>query len=424
MDKLKKIFQIKDVRRSILYVIGMLILFRLLANIPVPGVDVQNLNAFFSSNQIFGVLNVFSGGTLESFSVVMLGVGPYITSSIIFQLLAMVVPRLEELQKEGEYGQKKINQYTRIVSIPLAAIQAYGFVTLLRQQTHLNIFPNLTGFQLLTIIVTATAGTTFLMWMGELISEKRVGNGISLLIFAAIVASFPTSVRNVIATFDATQIPMLIGIAILAIVTIVGVIFVTEGQRNVPISYARATGGGRVSGGVQSSLPLRVNMAGVIPIIFAISLVLFPPLIAQFFVRARTEWIADFANWVIQIFQNQLFYGIVYFVLVFVFTYFYTSVVVHPDRMSENLQKQGAFIPGIRPGTQTEKYLHKVITRITFVGATFLAAIAVLPLVVQFFTNTNTLLIGGMSLLIVVSVAIESWKQIDAQITMRSYDNV
>ena len=423
MEKLKKIFGITDVRNSILFVLVMLVLFRFLANVPVPGVDVQNLSQFFDSNQFLGLLNVFSGGTLEGFSIVMLGVGPYITSAIIFQLLVLIVPRLEELKKEGEYGQKKINQYTRALSIPLAVIQAYSFVVLL-QQSHVNVFPNLTNFQLFTILVTATAGTTFLMWIGELISEKKVGNGISLLIFAAIVAGFPSAVQRVVLTFDVTQVPMLIGLGLLAIVTIVGVIFITEGQRNIPVSYARARVGGRVAGGVQTHLPLRVNMAGVIPIIFAISLVLFPPLIAQFFVRAKTEWIADLANWTIVAFQNQWVYGILYFLLVFLFTFFYTSVVIQPADMAENLQKQGAFIPGIRPGTQTEKYLQHVISRITFSGALFLSAIAVLPLLVQAVTGTNTILVGGISLLIVVSVATESWKQIDAQITMRSYDSV
>ncbi len=423
MEKLKKIFGITDVRNSILFVLGMLVLFRFLANVPVPGVDVQNLSLFFDNNQFLGLLNVFSGGTLEGFSIVMLGVGPYITSAIIFQLLVLIVPRLEELKKEGEYGQKKINQYTRLLSIPLAVVQAYSFVVLL-QQSQIDIFPSMTGFQLFTILVSATAGTTFLMWIGELITEKKVGNGISLLIFAAIVAGFPATVQRVWLTFDVSQVPMLLGLILLALVTVVGVIFITEGQRNIPVSYARARVGGRVAGGVQTHLPLRVNMAGVIPIIFAISLVLFPPLIAQFFVSAKTDWIASLASWTIDAFQNQWVYGILYFLLVFVFTFFYTSVVVQPKDMAENLQKQGAFIPGIRPGTQTENYLQKVITRITLSGALFLSGIAVLPLLVQAVTGTNAVLIGGISLLIVVSVATESWKQIDAQITMRSYDSV
>ena len=423
MDKLKKIFGIKNLRNSILFVLAMLVLFRLLAHVPVPGVDVDNLQAFFSSNQVLGLLNMFSGGTMQSFSVVMLGVGPYITSSIIFQLLTMVIPRLEEMSKEGDHGRQKINQYTRLLTVPLAALQAYAFLTLLRQ-SPLQILPDLSAFQTMVILLVATAGSLFLMWLGELITEKKVRNGISLLIFAAIVAGFPTAAQQVFATFDKTQIPMLLTLLGLAIVTIVGVVFITEGQRNIPISHARQVRGTRITGGVKTHLPLRVNMAGVIPIIFAISLVLFPPLIAQFFVNAQTDWVATFANWVIQFFQNQTAYGLMYFLLVFGFTYFYTSVVVHPDQMAENLQRQGAFIPGVRPGSHTQKYLHHVITRITFTGAMFLAGIAVLPLIVQAFTGTNTLLVGGMSLLIVVSVAIETWKQIDAQITMHSYDRV
>ncbi len=423
MEKLKKIFGIKSLRDSLLFVLAMLLLFRLLAHVPVPGVNVANLEAFFEANQVLGLLNIFSGGTMQSFSVVMLGVGPYITSSIIFQLLNMVIPRLEELSKEGEHGRAKINQYTRLLTVPLAALQAYGYITLLRQ-LPLQVLPDLTAFNMFTIIVVATAGSMFLTWIGELITEKKVGNGISLLIFAAIVSGFPTTLSQIFATFDATQIPTLISLIALALITVVGVIFITEGQRNIPISYARQVRGTRIAGGVKTHLPLRVNMAGVIPIIFAISLVLFPPLIAQFFVRAKTDWLATFAQWTIEVFQNQLIYGLLYFLLVFGFTYFYTSVVVHPDQMAENLQRQGAFIPGVRPGTQTRKYLDFVITRITFTGATFLAAIAVLPLIVQAFTGTNTLLIGGMSLLIIVSVAIEAWKQIDAQITMHSYDKV
>lgn len=423
MNTIKKIFSIPELRNSIFFVLGMLVLFRLLAAIPVPGINVENLKAFFESNQVLGLLNIFSGGTMESFSIVMLGVGPYITASIILQLLTMIVPRLEEMSKEGEYGQKRINQYTRLLTVPLAILQAYGLVALLRQ-SPLQILPDLNWLGMVVIMVVATAGSLFLMWMGELITEKKVGNGISLLIFAGIVSGMPTMVQRLFVTFDQSQVPLLIAIIALVLATIVGVVFITEGQRNIPVSYARQVHGSRVSGGMSTHLPLRVNMAGVIPIIFAISIVLFPPLIAQFFVAARTPWIADAARWIIQIFQNQWFYGIMYFVLVFAFTFFYTTVVVHPDRMAENLQKQGAFIPGIRPGTQTAQYLNSVIMRITLSGAFFLGAIAVLPLIVQGFTGTNALAVGGTSLLIVVSVAIETWKQIEGQVSMRSYDGL
>ncbi len=424
MNTLRKIFSIPELRNNILYVLGMLVLFRLLASIPVPGINTDNLRLFLEGNQFLGLLNVFSGGTLQNFSILMLGVGPYITASIIFQLLTMVIPRLEELSKDGEYGQKKINQYTRILSVPLALIQAYSLVVLLRQSA-LHVLPlNMTWFDTLTIMVVAAAGTTFLMWIGELITEKKVGNGISLLIFAGIVASLPSSIGKLIGSYDPSQLPLLIAIVVLVLVTIVGVVFITEGQRNIPVSYARQVQGTRVGSGMSTSLPLRVNMAGVIPIIFAISMVTFPPLIAQFFVRAQTDWIASAANWIVEIFRNQSFYAIIYFVLVFAFTFFYTSVVVHPDRMAENLQKQGAFVPGIRPGSQTAAYLTNVIMRITLAGALFLSIIAVLPLAVQAFLGTNALSIGGTSILIVVSVAIETWKQIDGQLSMRSYDGV
>lgn len=424
MNTLRKIFSIPELRNNILYVLGMLVLFRLLASIPVPGINTDNLRLFLEGNQFLGLLNVFSGGTLQNFSILMLGVGPYITASIVFQLLTMVIPRLEELSKDGEYGQKKINQYTRILSVPLALIQAYSLVVLLRQSA-IHVLPlDMTWFDTLTIMVVAAAGTTFLMWIGELITEKKVGNGISLLIFAGIIAALPGSVGKLIGSYDPSQLPLLIAIVFLVLITIIGVVFITEGQRNVPVSYARQVQGTRVGSGMTTSLPLRVNMAGVIPIIFAISMVTFPPLIAQFFVRAQTDWIASAATWIVEIFRNQTVYGVIYFLLVFAFTFFYTSVVVHPDRMAENLQKQGAFVPGIRPGSQTAAYLTNVIMRITLAGALFLSIIAVLPLAVQAFLGTNALSIGGTSILIVVSVAIETWKQIDGQLSMRSYDGV
>ncbi len=408
---------------SLLYVLGMLVLFRIVAHIPIPGIDAQSLSQFFQSNQILGLLNIFSGGSIERFSVAALGVGPYITSSIIFQLLAMIIPRLEELSKEGEYGQQKINQYTRWLTVPLALLQAYGLLTLLRRSSAL-ILPTITAFQLITILVTMTAGTVFLMWLGELISERKVGNGISLLIFAGIVSDLPRAVQQTVLAFDRTQITNFFAFVAIALVTVVGVVLITEAQRNVPVSYARRVRGMRMYGGVDTHLPLRVNMAGVIPIIFAISIILFPPLIAQFFVGARTTFIASAAQFIITLFQGQLFYGIAYFVLVVGFTYFYTAVIFHPERIAENLQKQGGFIPGIRPGRPTADYLSYTLNRILLIGALFLGAIAVLPLVVQQLTRLQTLVIGGTSLLIVVSVVIETVKQIDSQLTMREYEGL
>ena len=369
--KLNQILKIKDVRNSILFVLGMLVIFRFAAHIPVPGIDASSLVDFFQSNQFLGLLNVFSGGTLENFSIVALGVAPYITSSIIFQLLTMIVPRLEEMQKEGESGRQKINQYTRLLALPLAALQAYGLITIFRQQVT-GFAIDLSTWEFMLAIVTMSAGTIFLMWIGELISERHIGNGISLLIFAGIVAGLPTFVQRSMVTFDRSQLIMIILFIVASILTIVGVVIINEAQRKIPVQYAKHVRGRGSVGGVKSFLPLRVNMAGVIPIIFAISIVLFPPMVAQFFVSARTEWLADFANWVIIAFQNQLFYGIFYFALVFGFTYFYTAVIFHPDQIADNLQKQGGFIPGIRPGNTTAEYLNRIANRILLAGALLL----------------------------------------------------
>lgn len=422
-EKLQQVWRIKDIRNKILYVLGMLVVFRLVAHIPIPGVNLQNLRQFLAGNQIFGMLDVFSGGTMKNFSIVMLGVGPYITSSIIFQLLAMIVPQLEELSKEGESGQQKINTYTRLLAVPLAFLQSYAMIKLL-SSSSLPIITDLSFFRLVTIMTTITAGTMFLMWIGELISEQKVGNGISLLIFAGIAAGLPGGLRTLLINYDPSQFFTFVLFAGVAVLTVVSVVFINEGQRNIPVTYAKQVQGNRMHGGSSTHLPLRVNMSGVIPIIFAISLVLFPSLIAQFFVQAKTAWIANLATHTISLFQNQLFYGIVYFLLVFGFTYFYTAVIFHPQKMAENLQKQGGFIPGIRPGVETEKYLGQTMNRINLTGALFLGVIAILPLLVQYFMGTKSLAIGGTSLLIVVAVAIETAKQIGAQITMHAYDTI
>ncbi len=419
-QKLKQIWKIKDLRNRILFVLAMLVIFRLAAHIPIPGVNTEALKELFASNQILGLINIFSGGSMQNFSIVMMGIAPYITSSIIFQLLGMIVPKLEEMQKE-ESGRQKINMWTRWATVPLAALQAYGMITLLRSSGY-QILGDITGFDFFTMIVTITAGTMFLMWIGELITEKQVGNGISLLIFAGIIAALPTALQQILINFDQSQMFMLIGFIVIAIITVVGVVIINEGQRNVPVQYARQIRGNRAYGGTSTHLPLRVNMAGVIPIIFAISVILFPSMIAQFFVSAQTPWIANFAQWTIDIFNNQLFYGISYFLLVFGFTYFYTEVIFHPQQIAENLQRQGGFIPGIRPGKQTSEYLAQTTHKIIFVGALFLGLIAILPLVMRYFTGVQSLAIGGTSLLIVVAVVIEIVKQVESQLTMREYD--
>ncbi len=423
LNKLVQIWKARDLRNKVIYVMAMLAIFRFAAHIPIPGVDIAALRQFFQSSDILGLLNVFSGGSMENFSIVMMGVAPYITASIVFQLLAMIVPKLEEMNKE-EAGRQKINMWTRWLTVPLAMMQSYGMITIIRRSSF-QILGDIGAFQFMSMIITISAGTVFLMWIGELISEKKIGNGISLMIFAGIVSGIPQSLQQTALNFDTSKLITMISFAILAVVTVLGVVYITEAQRNIPVQYARQIRGNRAYGGTSTHLPLRVNMAGVIPIIFAISVILFPPMIAQFFLQAKSAWLVSAAEWVIRVFQGQLFYGVSYFVLVFAFTYFYTEVVFHPNQIAENLQKQGGFIPGIRPGKATENYLSYTTHRIIFVGALFLSVIAILPLVVQYFyPDLSALKIGGTSILIVVGVVIETVKQIEAQLTMRQYDGL
>lgn len=419
--KLIQIWKIKDLRKNILFVLGMLVIFRIAAQIPITGVNTSALQDYFSNNQILGLLNIFTGGGMSNFSLVMLGIGPYITSSIIFQLLTMIIPKLEEMNKD-ESGRKKINQYTRIMTIPFAALQAYGMITLLQRTSNVPIITDLTVWKYATMITTVTAGTMFLVWLGELISEKKIGNGISILIFAGIVSSIPGAIARTVATFDVTQITNLILFVLIALATTAAIVYISEGQRNIPVSYAKRVRGMKMYGGMDTHLPLKVNQAGMIPIIFAISIIMFPPMISQFFLRSDSQFILRAANFVIDLFNNQLFYGAIYFLLVVAFTYFYTSIIFHPNQIAENLQKQGAFIPGIRPGKMTEEYLGNTVHRIVFTGALFLGLVAILPLILQAVTGVRSLTISGASLLIVVGVVIESMKQIDSQLTMRDYE--
>ncbi len=420
LDKITQIFKVKELRDKILFILGVLIVFRVAANIPLPGVDSEQLRRLFEGNQLLGMLNVFSGGGLTNISIVMLGVGPYITASIIMQLLTMIVPSIEQIYKEeGEAGRQKFNMWTRWLTVPLAVMQTFGLVTLLKSQ---NVIGNLTPFNLAVLILIATTGTIFLMWLGELITEKGIGNGVSLIIFAGIVSSLPSSISKLLLTFDSSQFFTYAIILAVMLVTIAGVVMVTEGQRNIAVSYAKRVHGGNTYGGASSHLPLRVNQAGVIPIIFAMSIMLFPGMIATFLMRVSNQSVASFATSVNSLFQNQVFYGSAYFVLIVLFTYFYTAVVFDPVKISENLQKQGGYIPGIRPGKTTADYLFKIMNRITLAGALFLGAIAVLPFIVQGLTNIQTLRIGGTSVLIVVSVVIETIKQIEGQLVMRDYE--
>lgn len=417
-------FRIPDLRRKFLIVFGLLVVFRIAAVIPVPGIPGESLENLFGGNQLFGLLDIFSGGGLSNLSIMMLGVGPYITASIVMQLLTMIVPRLEEMQKEeGEAGRRKINQWTRLLTVPLAALQAFGFINLLQrgvlsQGTAITFTP----WELVVTIITVTAGTVFLMWLGELITEQGIGNGISLIIFVGIIGRLPQLIAQTYQTFSADQTLTYLAFLAVFVIVIAGVVVITEGQRSIPVSYAKRVRGNRMFGGVSTHLPLRVNQAGVIPIIFALSIMLFPGVIASFLVGVKSATIARGAQTVVNLFQDQWFYGVAYFVLVVVFTYFYTSVTFDPNNIAENVQKQGGFIPGIRPGRQTANFLKYVINRITLTGALFLGLIAILPLIVQGVTGFTTLTIGGTALLIVVSVVLETMKQIESQLTIREYE--
>ena len=422
MDKLLKIWEYKDLRNKIIVALSLLLLTRVLAHVPLPGVNLAQLQAFFQQNQVFGLLNMFSGGTMSNFSIILMGVGPFITASIIFQLLGMIVPALEELQKEGESGRQKINQWTRLATVPLAIIQAFAMLTLLKSQ---GIIPAWTVFNLIVMLISVTAGTLLLMWIGEIISEKGIGNGMSMIIGLGILSGLPAQIRNTTLLLQSGDTSKIIGAIIFVVIvalTIAAVIFIQEGQRNIPVTYARKMRYG-ANTAMNSYLPIRVNIAGVIPIIFGMSILIVPGVVAKYLASAKTGWIVNAANFVSNSLNNHLIYGSIYFVLVLFFTYFYTSVVFKPSQISENLQKQGGFIPGIRPGSETITYLGKIINRITLSGAVFLGVIAVLPFIVQAITNIDTLVLGGTGVLIVVSVVIETARQINSQYLMHTYEH-
>lgn len=419
-SKILKIFQIKELRNKILYVLGIMIVFRLASSLPVPGVDTDQLRAFFENNQLFGLLNLFSGGGLSNLSIVMLGVGPYITGSIIMQLFTMIFPSVKEMYHEGgEAGRQKFNQYSRILTVPLALLQGYGMIKLFQSQGLLNISNNQ---DMLLILITITAGTVFLMWLGELISEQGIGNGISLIIFAGIVSQIPETIISKIALLDASKIPGYAIFLLFSVLVVAGVVLANEAQRNIPVSYAKRMRGGKMHGGVNTYLPLKVNSAGMIPIIFAMSIMLFPGMIGSFLVTSSHPAVASAATYVVELFKDQTFYGAMYFVLVVLFTFFYTAVVFEPHTVSENLQKQGGFIPGIRPGNPTKEYLSYVINRITLAGALFLGLIAVLPFIGQSITGDSSLVLGGAAVLIVVGVVLDTVRQIEAQIVTKDYE--
>lgn len=419
-EKIKLVFQDKTLRKRILFTLAALVVFRALAAIPIPGIDKERLLQFFSNNQFFGLLNVFSGGGLSNLSIVMLGVGPYITASIIMQLMTMMSSKLKKLyQEEGEAGRKRFSQYSRLLTVPLAILQAYGFTILLTKQ---GILGDLTSFDMLINVIVITAGSVLLMWIGELISEYGIGNGLSLIIFAGIVSALPTSISQAIYSFDPTQVPIYLAFLVVAIVIIYGVVYITEAERPIPITYAKRIRGNRVYGGISTYLPLRLNQAGVIPIIFALSILLFPQLILNFIKSSvANTTLLSVSDTLLGFLSNQWIYGILYFIFVFLFTYFYTAVTFDPHQISENLQKSGAFIPGVRPGQSTSDYIGNILTRITLFGALFLGVIAILPLIMTAVSGITSVAIGGTALLIVVSVVIDLVKKIEAQISMREY---
>lgn len=417
--KVKIILEDEALRNRVLFVLGALVVFRLLAVIPTPGVNVAALESFLSSNQFFGLLNIFSGGGFSNLSIVMLGVGPYITASIIMQLMTILSPKLKALyQEEGDAGRQRFMQYSRYLTVPMAFFQAYAFLLLLEQN---GVVPQLELLPTIANVFVIAAGSILLMWLGELITEFGVGNGVSIIIFAGIVSSIPTALAQAVFAFDVAQLPAYVAFTAAAIAIIAGVVFISEAERPVPVTYARRVRGMKVLGGVSTYLPLRVNQAGVIPIIFALSLLLFPQMIATFLTRSPIEWLANGASSAVVFLNNQWVYGSIYFILVFLFTYFYTAITFEPHQIAKNLQKNGAFIPGVRPGIMTADYLGNIITRITLVGALFLGVMAVLPIVLQGITGITALTIGGTALLIVVSVVLDLVKKIDAQTSIREY---
>jgi len=422
MNKLLQLFKIKDLRNKILITAFLLLSFRALSAIPIPSIDAFRLKEFFSGNQIFGFLNIFSGGALDHLSIVMLGVAPYITATIIMQLLTMIFPSLKAMYyEEGAAGRAKFNRWSRYLTVPLAILQGYGFLNILISQ---NVVPQLGTFDLIKNVVIITAGSMILVWIGELITEQKIGNGISLIIFAGIVSRLPSALRQAVFSYNPEILPTYLVFAIVAVLVIAGVVFINEGERKIPIAYAKRVRGMKMYGGASSYLPLKVNQAGVIPIIFAISILLFPQFIAQAAAIFSKDLSLRLNDLVSTLFNNQYLYSLLYFGMVVIFTYFYTAVTFDPKEISKNLQRSGGFIAGIRPGDSTSRFLSKIINRLTLSGALFLGLIAILPQITRIVTGIAILTIGGTALLIVVSVALETIRQINSQLVMREYEEI
>ncbi len=414
-------FKIKELRNKILVTTLIIIIFRIASHIPVSGVDLAALQQLFSSNQFLGLLDIFSGGTLANFSIISLGLNPYINASIIFQLLTMIIPSLEALSKEGQSGTELINQYTRYLTVPLAVLQSIGMFVLLKNQ---GVLSQVTPIQIAAIIVGMSAGTIFLMWLGELITEYGIGNGISLIIFAGIIARVPVVFTQTASLLDQTQILNILFFVAMAILVIAGVVFVNEGRRQITVQYARRFIGGReVKAGAQTYIPLRVNQAGVIPIIFAVSLVLVPSFAGTYLAQLPQPQLSAIGRLLAANFNpGSITYNIIYFILVVGFTFFYTAVIFNPTKVSDEIKKYGGFLPGIRPGEQTAAFLNYVMVRITLAGALFLGTIAILPSIASQITGIKTLILGGTGLLIVVSVILDTAKQFESKLIEKSYE--
>jgi preprotein translocase subunit SecY len=419
IHKLKVIMTDTAIRNRVLFVFGALCVFRALAAIPVPGIDQSVLEQFFTNNQFLGLLNIFSGGGLKNLSIVMMGVSPFITASIVMQLMTVMSPQLKSLYtEEGEAGRAKFTQYSRMLTLPLAIIQAFGFLTLLE---HQGVIAGLSTFGFAVNVVLVVTGSILLMWIGELVTEFGIGNGVSIIIFAGIVATLPSTVSQLAFSFQTAMLPLYVGFAAVAIGVIYAVVFMTEAERPVPITYAKQSRGGATYGGTSSYLPLRLNQTGVIPIVFALSVLLFPQMILNVLTTFNIEGIDRISGYLLAFFNHQALYAATYFLLVFIFTFFYTAVTFDPENIARNLQRNGAFIPGIRPGGHTSEYLANLITRLTLAGAIFLGFVAVLPMLMQIATGITALAIGGTALLIVVNVVLDLIRRLDAQVTMREY---
>ncbi|MBU1152084.1 preprotein translocase subunit SecY [Patescibacteria group bacterium] len=424
---LSQIWNSKDLRNKILFTIGILVIYRIIAHVTVPGANIEGLRAMSAKNELLDMFSLLTGGSTENFSIVLMGISPYINASIIIQLLTVIVPKLEALSKEGEQGRKRINAYTRWLTMPLAFLQSYGMIILLNSQTQIPIIENITDpLSIIPVMLTISAGTLLLVWLGELISEKGIGNGISLIIFASIISNVPQMVGQglFLAQEDESKlIPFAITVLI-SIILVTIVILVTEAQRRVPITYA---GRGVKSSSNQSFLPIRINQAGMIPIIFAVALISFPGIIGQFLTRATSPWLQEFGGSLTTLFQpNTSLYMMFYFTLVVAFTYFYVSITFNPEQVAENIQKRGGYVPGVRPGKQTSDYLKLISNRLTLFGALFLAFIAISPILLQYLFRSTAmgavpLIVSGAGIIIIVGVVLDLIRQINAQLVMHDY---